>query len=195
MGLFEINTAPAKAKETAGGFVAAGTQPRMIVAKRKDKLVEIVDALFSGTDDIYFLSEGDWNLFDFFNLVLHRISVPADLYLCTYAIYEFPIRQILLAQEAGQLSSVHMIIDSRARIRNASTLALAQNICNKISLKACHAKVMVLRYGNEYVSLIGSQNWTKNPRIETGMCTRQSIIGQFHIDWMEKVLEGCDAFI
>ena len=166
--------------------------PRMIVAKRPDILKQVISDL-ANHDAVHFISHGDWNLFDFFNLALVEMA-PCALWLCTYAIYEYPIRQILLAQQAGQLTDVHMIIDSRSRVRNPSTLALAKNIANKIALTACHAKVMVLQKEDKAITLIGSQNWTKNPRIETGIATRDTTVATFHTDWMTKVLEGLDAF-
>lgn len=195
MGLFDLNTTPAVHDGMKGGSLpVAAVQPRMIVAKRKAVLEEALQQFGDSGHDVHFISNGDWNLFDFFNLALGQFDGPCHVWLSTYAIYEFPLRQILLAQQAGQVTMVKMLIDSRARIRNESSLALAKNIANKIALRPCHAKVLVMQNESRTVVLVGSQNWTKNPRIEVGFISASKALAAFHVNWIEKVLEGANAF-
>lgn len=195
MGLFEMNMSTGPQGGIVGSsIVHTAAMPRMIVAKRKGVLEEALNTFIATQNDVHFISNGDWNLFDFFNLVLGHFEQPCDVWLSTYAIYEFPLRQILLAQQAGQVSKVNMLIDSRARIRNEASLALAKNIANKIALRPCHAKVLVMQNAQRSVLLVGSQNWTKNPRIEVGFISASSELAAFHTSWIEKVLEGANAF-
>jgi hypothetical protein len=194
MGLFEINSGPDRTPTAGGHAIIPAVNPRMIVAKRKSVLEALMKDLHTQESDIHFISHGDWNLFDFFNLALGYMQGPCQLWISTYAMLEFPLRQILLAQQQGEITEVHMVIDSRARVRSESSLALAKNIANRIALKACHAKVMVLLNKERSLCLVGSQNWTQNPRIETGFVSRQQCVAAFHIDWMEKVLNGRSAF-
>lgn len=196
MGLFEINSTPAEPQGLIGTSVAvASSAPkRMIVAKRKKVLEDALALFFEKGEDVHFISNGDWNLFDFFNMALSSFTKPCSVWLSTYAIYEFPLRQILLAQQAGQIESVKMVIDSRARVRNEASLSLAKNIANKIALLPCHAKVLVMKTDGAYVLLVGSQNWTKNPRVEVGFISNSEALALFHIGWIEKILEGANAF-
>lgn len=194
MGLFEITKPAAPVQQSGGHLAVASSGSRMVVAKRKSVLTALMAELEIHEDDIHFISHGDWNLFDFFNMALPYMQGPCELWLSTYAMLEYPLRQILLAQQEGSLQQVHMVIDSRARVRSESSLALAKNIANRIALKACHAKVMVLRNTHRSLCLVGSQNWTQNPRIETGMISRQQRLADFHINWINKVLDGSSAF-
>lgn len=194
MALFQItqdtHTENAETELDAAAALSAGG--RMIVAKRPHRLKSIVD-LLEMEDEVHYVSDGEWNLHDFFNAMLQRMK-PCELWLTTYAIYEFPIRQILLAQEAGELTAVHMIIDSRAKIRQPATFALATNIANRIMLTGCHAKVMVLKAEGRYLTLITSQNWTNNPRIEVGFATKKAEHALFHMAWIDKKLNNGELF-
>lgn len=194
MALFEI-TSGGQTQELAGGHLQLTARPaRMIVAKRKAQLEQLVQDYFAGDEDVHFVSHGDWNLFDLFNLSLPQMQGPCCLWLSTYSMYEFPLRQILLAQQEGSLQEVNMVIDSRARIRSESSIALAKNIANKLALKACHAKCMIMQNEQHSMCVVGSQNWTKNPRIEIGFISRSRELAGFHMTWMQKTLEGTNAF-
>jgi hypothetical protein len=164
----------------------------MIVARRPDRLKSIVD-LLEHNDEVHYVSDGEWNLHDFFNAMLQRMK-PCELWLTTYAIYEFPIRQIVLAQQAGELTAVHMVIDSRAKVRMPATYALAKNIANRIMLTGCHAKVMILRNEQQSLTLITSQNWTNNPRIEVGFASKKKELADFHMSWIDKKLNNGELF-
>lgn len=194
MALFEINNASTYQAVTADTdpAIALSAGGRMIVAKRPDRLKTIVDML-EHEDELHYVSDGEWNLHDFFNAMLQRVK-PCSLYLSTYAINEFPVRQILLAQEAGELLSVFMVLDSRAKVRVPATYALAKNIANKVVLTGCHAKVMVLISEAQSLTLVTSQNWTNNPRIEVGYVSKKRELAEFHISWMQKVLENGELF-
>lgn len=194
MGLFEINNKTATVQHIGEHVAIPVANSRMVVAKRKRVLNSLMEEIGSHDDDIHFISHGDWNLFDFFNMALPYMQGPCELWLSTYAMLEYPLRQILLAQQDGSVMQVHIVIDSRARVRSESSLALAKNIANRIALKSCHAKVMVLRNAHKCICLAGSQNWTQNPRIETGLISRQRRLAEFHINWIDKVLDGSSAF-
>lgn len=193
MALFEINTTPKGAAAdipNAGQALSAGG--RMIVARKPERLKAIVD-LLEHNEEVHYLSDGEWNLHDFFNAMVQRMK-PAELWLCTYAITEFPMRQILLAQQAGELTAIHMVIDSRAKIRIPATYQLAAQVANRIMLTGCHAKVMVLRNDRQTLTLVTSQNWTSNPRIETGYASRKPEHAEFHINWMDIKLNNGELF-
>jgi hypothetical protein len=182
------------ASDGSANTVASSRPSRMIVAKRPEKLQGLLNAIQDnpGTD-IHFVSRGDWNLHDFFNSVLPWYQ-PADLYLTTYAIYEFPIRQILLARQANELSSVHMVLDARCKARMVETFVLAQMMSNRIGVTPCHAKIFVLKGPNGCITKVGSQNWTNNPRIEAGVVSTNPAVANFYIDFINNILDHAHPF-
>jgi len=192
MALFKVSSEQEKPMVELDHAAALSAGGRMIVARRPDRLKAIVD-LLETEDEVHYVSDGEWNLHDFFNAMLQRIK-PAELWLTTYAIYEFPIRQILLAQEAGDLTAVHMLLDSRAKVRMPATYMLAEKISNRIALTGCHAKVMVLRNTTQQITLITSQNWTNNPRIEVGYASKKRQHADFHISWIDLKLQNAELF-
>jgi len=139
------------------------------------------------------VSDGDWSMHDLVMELLKKYK-PADLWITTYALRETYVRQILMAQDRGDLNKVKMVLDYRAKVRTPEVFQLAANNINQICLTAIHAKATILKTKDHYISIIGSANWTSNPRIEAGVVTMDKTIGKFNVDWIEKVMNDAEPF-
>ena len=141
----------------------------------------------------HFISDGDWSMHDL-TLELVKNLKPAEIFITTYAIRELPIRQLILAQERNEISSVSMLLDYRAKTRTPEVFHLASQNVNKIFLTSIHAKVTVIRSAGGCVTIVGSSNWTQNPRIEAGIITMKKEVANFHIEWIKKVMADAEIF-
>ena len=119
---------------------------------------------------------------------------PADLYISTYALRELSIRQIILAQDRKELLSVNMLLDYRAQVRIPEVFQLARMNMNKIHLTKIHAKVFILKSDKGCVSIVTSANLTSNPRIECGVVSMNNDLADFHINWMQKIMDNAEIF-
>jgi hypothetical protein len=119
---------------------------------------------------------------------------PADLFMTTYAIREFPIRQLTMAMDRKELLSVNMVLDYRAKVRTPEVYQLANMNVNKIHLSAVHAKVTVMHSCKGCITIIGSCNLTSNPRIEAGVITMNEDVAAFHINWIQKLMDNAEIF-
>lgn len=175
---------PFYAGQDAGGFV---------ICKSPEKLKKLLMALQEHTI-IDFVSDGDFSMHD---LVMQLLKTyhPAELFISTYAIRELPVRQLIMAQERKEILCVKMLLDYRAKVRTPEVFQMANMNMNSIYLTSVHAKVTVIRSAAGCITIVGSQNWTTNPKIEAGVISRSNERAAFHIDWMEKIMSNAEIFM
>ena len=191
MGFVTTKTVNQEINENS--FLHSSGQPEdFVICKSPDKLKRLLDKL-NDHAQLHYISDGDWSTHDLIMELLKKLK-PAELYLTTYAIREFAIRQLVLAIERKDLLCVNMIADSRAQIRTPEVYQLARQNMNKICLHAIHAKVIVLRSVAGCVTIVGSSNLTSNPRIEAGVISTDKEVANFHIDWINKIIENAEIF-
>lgn len=163
-----------------------------VVCKSPQKLKILLTALQPGLQ-VHFVSDGDWSIHDL-TMELIKKYKPVELFITTYAIREFPVRQLVLAQERKEISSLKMLLDVRAKMRTPEVFQLANMNANQIYLTSIHAKVTVIRSDTRCVSIVGSQNWTQNPRIEAGVISLDPAVADFHINWIQNVMDKSEIF-
>lgn len=174
-------------------FIHASGQPEdFVICKSPDKLKLLLKKL-SAEKQLHYISDGDWSTHDLIMELLKKLK-PAELFLTTYAIREFSIRQLVMAIERKELLSVNMIADYRAKMRTPEVYQLASQNMNKICLHSIHAKVTILRSGAGCVTIVGSSNLTSNPRIEAGVITLDPAVAEFHINWISKIMDNAEIF-
>lgn len=163
-----------------------------VICKSPDKLKALIDCLHK-EKHVHYVSDGDWSTHDIISQLLKEYK-PAELFITTYAIREFSIRQLVMAMERKELLSVNMLLDYRAKVRTPEVYQLAQMNMNKIYLTAIHAKVTVMRSCKASITIVGSSNLTSNPRIEAGVISMSDEVANFHIKWIEKVMDNAEIF-
>ena len=173
-------------------FIQGDAEEDFVICKSPDKLKSLLSALKNGKQ-LHYISDGDWSLHDLIMELLKDYK-PAELFLTTYAIREFSIRQLVMAMEKKELLSVFMIADYRAKMRTPEVYHLANMNMNKICLHSIHAKVTVMRSCKGYVTIVGSCNLTSNPRIEAGVITLNEDVANFHINWINKIMDNAEIF-
>jgi hypothetical protein len=173
-------------------FIPGDRDEDFVICKSPDKLKSLLSAL-KKDKQLHYISDGDWSLHDLIMELLKEYK-PAELYLTTYAIRELAIRQLVMAMERKELLSVHMIADYRAKVRTPEVYQLAHMNMNKICLHSIHAKVTVIRSAVGCVTILGSCNLTSNPRIEAGVISQNVDIANFHINWINKIMDNAEIF-
>lgn len=170
----------------------SGQSEDFVICKSPDKLAALLSML-NAQKQLHYISDGDWSTHDLIMELLKQLK-PAELFLTTYAIREFSIRQLVLAIERNELIAVNMIADYRAKMRTPEVYQLAANNMNKICLHSIHAKVTVLRSATGCATIVGSSNLTSNPRIEAGVISLDPNVANFHINWIQKIMDNADIF-
>lgn len=115
----------------------------------------------------HFYSKGAWNMHDLLYYWLRRQG-PGMVYLTTWAISEIAMRQLCNFMKDGLITRLYALFDYRNTSRKPAELAFIQKNATEIKLAKCHAKVTVIIPESVPVTIIGSANYTRNPRLETG---------------------------
>lgn len=175
--------------------LATPSQDDFVICKGPDKLKALLLSLREGYST-HFVSDGDFSMHDLVIELITRCKYKsAELWITTYALREFSVRQLILALERKDLLSVNMLIDYRAKMRTPDVFQLASMNVNRIHLTSIHAKVCVIRSSFGSVSIVGSANWTTNPRIEAGVVSLDPAVADFHVSWIEKIMDNAEIFM
>lgn len=167
--------------------------PDVLLCKSSDALQELFPSL-KQNHTIDFVSKGQWSTHE---LVLHLLTLtgPAAVYFTTYSLKEYPVRLLLDAMEKGVIKQLYALLDSRVKSRTPQVYQLAEHNFSEIKMAECPAKVCVIENETWTVTVLGSANWTNNPRIEAGYVSTIKERGFFHRTWIAEVLIDAHPFI
>lgn len=163
-----------------------------ILAKSGLTVRESIGDLMRGMCTVY-VSGGRWSAHELRAYVLQQTG-PAKVYMSTWAMSEDSSRMLLAGIESGLITELNCIFDRRLPVRKPGIMQLAKQLCTRISLVDCHAKVTVIINNNWGVTIIGSANDTNNKRIEAGVIITVPGVAQWNASWMMEQLNGGDPF-
>lgn len=134
---------------------------------------------------IYFMTDGAWSNIDIISKLLELIG-RCSIDFCTWSISTDAIRKFTEWQEIGLISELNVLLDQGIRNRKPEIYQQATAAFKNLSLLKCHAKVAVLQNETYSFCIIGSANFTNNPRKEAGLIIRQKNIADQNINWIRK---------
>jgi hypothetical protein len=153
------------------------------LGKPNSILEEVIKQVGPGAS-IHYMTSGKWSTHDLVAQLL-LITGPADLYFSTFSLSEFVVRQLYELIERKMVRSIHALLDNRVKV---GSLQFATNIFTTIGRAHCHAKVTVLKNERWGIAIVGSANYTNNPRIEAGVISADMAAADFHINWINNEL-------
>lgn len=174
-------------------LIESSLEEDFVICKNPEKLNRLIKKI-GNNKSIHYVSDGDWSMHDLVMQLLKSYN-PAEIFITTYALRELPVRQLIMAQHDGLISSIKMLLDCRAKVRTPEVFQLASANLNSIFLTSIHAKVTVLKSEAASITIIGSANWTSNPRIECGIVCNDERVSNFHIDWINKISKNAEIFV
>ena len=162
------------------------------IGKAMQSLSEVIGELAMG-ETIHYVSMGEWSTH---NLLEHCLlqTGPANVYIATWSVSEDGVRHIINAVKSGLITRIHAIFDWRVKIRRPEAFELARFNIADVRLTTCHAKVTVVQNQTWSIAIIGSANYTNNPRIEAGVICCCHDVANFHRDWMMAEIKKADPF-
>lgn len=132
---------------------------------------------------IHFVTYGKWSMHQLIIYLLKQIG-PANLYMTSWSMTEQPLRALLNLKLNGILIDAKCILSDRLIERTPKVYDLAQNVFSQLKLIKLHAKVSVLENDNWQVVVVGSANYTSNPRVEAGVIDATGGSAMFHKEWI-----------
>lgn len=160
--------------------------------KRFQNVQEVIGTVKMG-QSIHYASMGEWSNHD---LLLHLLNQtgPADVYVATWSVAENAIRLILDIFESGKIKNFYAILDWRVKIRRPEVLELIKFNFTDIRLTNCHAKTAVIINDAWQIAIVGSANFTNNPRVEAGVIACDQAAAEFHKTWIFEEHKNADPF-
>lgn len=133
----------------------------------------------------HFYSDGAFNLIQLVTYLLKQTG-PAHVLLTSYSIAEDSVNVLHRKVESGEILDIRFIIDNRVKSMSPKPFdVLARSFPNCYRCRAIHAKVALV-YNDEWkITVIGSQNATRNPKLERGIIHTDEDVFNFDL----KILE------
>lgn len=162
------------------------------LGKEREIVANVIGNISMGKT-IHYVSKGEWSMHD---LLFHILSQtgPAHVTFSTWSMSEIAVRQMIDAVESGLLLSLAAALDWRVKVRRPEVLELVRFNFENIRLVNCHAKVAVVQNYKWSVVIVGSANFTNNPRIEAGVITCDKAIADFHKEWIQHEINNGSLF-
>lgn len=142
---------------------------------------------------LQFSTAGRWSMHQLLEYLLQKTG-PCRVWMTTWTITEEPMRALLAMIKDGLILELNAVLDYRIERRKPEAFQLASSIITRIKLTKCHAKVLVLKNETWSVTILGSANFSKNPRIEAGVIFTDEDSADFHQKWIDDVIEGKEVW-
>lgn len=159
------------------------------LSKRTQTLQEVMPELKPGFVTL-FASAGLWSMHDLLFWILDKTG-PARVVSATWSITDEPATQIARRLHEGLITELHFLFDVRVKIRSEKVYTFVKHQAATCRLSACHAKAFVVENDEWSVAVVGSANFTNNPRIESGVLLVSREAAEFTRSWiMAEIQKG-----
>lgn len=159
-----------------------------IVTVQSNSLKEIIGDPFMGKSVVY-STRGRWSMHDMINYFL-QYTGPADVYFTSWSITPKPLKGLIDLKQKGKILNLNGVVDSRIAKTSPDSVAIAK--ANNIKMKTAeiHAKCCVIRNQRWGISILSSQNFTLNKRVEAGSVFFSNEVAQFNINWIQNLIDN-----
>lgn len=169
---------------------AVGTS-RHIIGRKRATLQELIGPL-NPDEHVHIPSMGSWSMHDMLDHILEQTG-PADVWFTSWTITERPMRLVVDLLERGVIRSCRALLSERVEAMNPAALQLTRGNL-QVRLLKLHAKSIVVLNDAWGVTVGGSANFTRNPRIEKYIVSTHRDIAEAERTWIDQVFDGAEPF-
>lgn len=150
-----------------------------------DKLAVLEQTIGSLNPDesIFFKTDGAWSNIHLVEFILMQTGA-ADVFFTTWSISADAIACFTNWQQQGAIKQLWAVLDAGIRNRKPEIYQQATAAFANLKISHCHAKVIVIQNTFYQVTVIGSANFTRNPRIEAGVIIWNKKIAEQNVQWI-----------
>jgi hypothetical protein len=176
-----------------GGGTQAGQEPaamavgfkainRFITGEKLQVLQTTIGSL-NPDECIHFKTAGAWSNIHILEYILMQTG-PANIYFTTWSISAEAIARFTEWENQGTAKQIFAVLDAGIRNRKPELYQQSIGAFANLAITHVHAKVTVVQNLTHHITLMGSANFTRNPRIETGCVTWNKALANAHIQWI-----------
>lgn len=114
-----------------------------------------------------FFHKGEWSLHQIIPALI-QVFGPCEVRIATFNISEESIRPLFFLADSGEITQLHLLLDTTVRRHKLDLLLFAANITPSIAIDNCHAKVLLVHNDKYQFGVVGSANLNTNHRWESG---------------------------
>lgn len=185
MSLFsvsEFTAVPEEIEVNASSADVGLNKISFLTGNRLDVIKSTIGQL-NASNGLYFMTDGAWSNVQLLDYIL-TLTGPADVFFSTWSISADAIRCFSTWRDSGMIRTCFAILDQGIRNRKPEILQQASGCFQNLRLIKCHAKVMVISNDHYQVTVLGSANFTRNPRKEAGMIIMDKVLAEENIKWI-----------
>ena len=168
------------------------TNTSFVLGKRLERCSRVVGKLKKG-ETLHCVSAGEWSMHDLLFHILDQTG-PAEVWIASWSITENPCRLLIKGISQGLITKLNILFDWRVKIRCPAAANLAKKHAASCYLTSSHAKVTVVWNEEWQIAIVGSANYTNNPRIEALVITCDPTAATFHRNWINQTIQKSDPF-
>ena len=120
-----------------------------------------------------FFHKGEWSLHQIIPALI-QVFGPCEVRIATFNISEESIRPLFFLVDSGEITKLHLLLDTTVRRHKLDLLLFAANITPSIAIDNCHAKVLLVNNDKYQFGVVGSANLNTNHRWESGFWFTES---------------------
>lgn len=165
----------------------SNTKSQFAYGVAKDHLQKTIGEI-EPNQSIHFVTPGAWSMHEAIEYCLRKTG-PAKLYLTTWTISETPARMIYNLKNEGLITELHALFDHRIRDSKPKPFQMITAALDSFALVKIHAKTAAIINDDWGISIAGSANLTKNPRIERGIIDSNRPVAEFDANWITKHIQ------
>jgi len=179
----DICQAPADPGKPAFALPNPG-QTKVLSADNVESIQMIIGEL-PENGSVFFMTKGAWNNIRLIEYLL-QYSGPAEVFLSTWSISEEAIRNLVSWKGSGLITGLTVVLDEGVRNRKPEICQQAIAAFPQLKFAKCHAKVAVIMGAQRVFTLMGSANFTRNPRRETGIIITDIEVALANAGWIRE---------
>ena len=175
-----------------GKSIQTNSKQNNFICEYSQKLDEAIPKITNGI--YHYVSCGAWSTHDIIFKIISEHG-PIKLTGATWSVATQTVDKFIKLFNEKKILKMDFLFDWRVQVRSPEAYSMLKytDICN-FKVASCHAKVAICEAENFSCVIIGSANFTKNPRIEAGIidCNREAV--EFHKKWITSEIQGSKPF-
>jgi hypothetical protein len=125
----------------------------------------------------HYTSANTWSLHELMIYCINQAH-PCTLTFTAFSIKEQAARAISSLYHAGMITEINCLIDTSAIKHCEAAIQILKPICKELKYDEVHAKCIVIMGNELQATIVGSQNFTRNKRIEMGVISTNKEVAQ-----------------
>jgi len=165
---------------------------KMLAGLKREALRDLLTELPKQGESLHIVSNGSFDYWTFVPVILGLMGGADTFYGSTWTMARPNVDEMFKLMDSGAIKASNIITGLYFKRRESAVYGtLVEGMTargQKYKALANHAKIILLRKGDTFITVEGSANFTANPRIEQNVVTNSQALYNFHREWIDEVL-------